>query len=138
MQGRNLGCSLSELILYLYRDTLLPELFELLGEELGLEFVQMFGGLRIEVPSYQKVLELERDLDIYESLCYLNSQQTVRNLAQKYSVTEVWIRELYKNMRRKYPTIQRFVEKARSSQPVRVTTRRLPQKDIHEIKERKE
>lgn len=133
MQPGILNCRLQELILYQYRDTLMPELFDLLGEDLVLKFIQQFGGLKLEVPSFQKVLDLKRDLDVYQTLSSSNNEKSVRILAEKYGVTEVWIRELYKGMMFKYPKIKAFVERVRSKEPVWLTTRRNPGRHRHEI-----
>lgn len=124
MSRKNLGCELTDLIHYLYRDTIAPELFELFGEDLALEFIQIFGGTMMKVPSYKRVLELQRNIEIYEALCYAYSSDTIKRLAQTYGVTEVWIKKLYSLMRHKYPKIYDFMKNIRDSKPVNVTTRR--------------
>lgn len=133
MQSGILSYRLQELILYQHRDTLMPELFDLLGEDLAVKFIQHFGGLKLEVPSFQKVLDLQRDLDVYHTLSSSNNEKSIRILAEKYGVTEVWIRELFKGMVFKYPKIREFVERVRNKEPVWLTTKRNPRRHLDEI-----
>lgn len=121
---RNLGCELRDLIYFLYEDTLIPDLFDILGEDLAVQFVKVFGGMKIEVPSFNKVLELQRNIEIYENLSYINNEETVKAIADRYGITNVWVREIFRSMKKKYPEIEKFIQKMNEERKVRVTTKR--------------
>lgn len=116
--------SLKEMFYYVYNNTLIPELFELLGEDLAVEFIQVFSGAKVAVPNYRKVMNLQRNLEIYETLSSAPGDFAVQELAKKYGVTEVWIREINRNMKIEHLKIQKFLEKLRSREKLRVTTKR--------------
>lgn len=134
MQNATTECGLKELIYYLYRNTLLPDLYEVLGEENTLKLVMVFGGMKIAIPSMKEINDLKRNLDIFETLSYSQSLETVKLLADKYEVTEVWIRAVYKKMHREYPRIVANMKAIKASPPVEITTRRNP---VHEEKSHK-
>lgn len=129
MEDRPLDFSVKDLVHYLYRDTLVPELFELLGEELTLEVIQVFGGTKIIVPSYKKFIDMRRNLEIYESMSLCNTGQVATFLAKKYDITEVWVRELYDLMKREVRKIREFVESSKSNLKINVTTERNPRSE---------
>lgn len=131
MQNPTTECGLKELIFYLYRNTLLPDLYEVLGEEHTLKLAMVFGGMKIAIPSMKELNDLKRNLDIFETLSYSQSLETVRLLADKYEVTEVWVRAVYKKMHREYPRIMANMQSIKVNPPVRITTRRNP---VHEQK----
>lgn len=116
--------SLKEMFYYAFNNSLIPELFELLGEELAVEFIQVFSGAKLAVPNYRKVLNLRRNLEIYETLSAQPGDFAVQELAKKYKVTEVWIREINRNMKIEHLKIQKFLEKMRAREKLRVTTKR--------------
>ncbi len=126
MESKFPELGLKELIFYLYQDTLLPELYDLLGEEETLKLVLVFGGMKIAIPSMKEINDLKRNIDIFLSLSYSQSHETLRFLADKYDVTDVWIRALYKKMHREYPKIMQQLQELRAMDPVHVTTRRNP------------
>ncbi|MBI4237556.1 MAG: hypothetical protein HY696_03950 [Deltaproteobacteria bacterium] len=123
---------LKELIFYLYRDTLLPEMYDLLGEEETLKLVLVFGGMKISIPSMKEINDLKRNIDVFLSLSYSQGHETLRFLADKYEVTEVWIRAVYKKMHREYPKILQHLRELSAMDPVHITTRRNP---VHGNKE---
>lgn len=116
--------SLRQMIYYLYRDTLLPEIYEELGEQTTIKLISIFGGVKITVPSYTKIKELKRNIDIYETLCHAQGKETVRILAYKYGVSEVWIRSVFKKMRREYSRIIEFMEMIDNPKKVTISTKR--------------
>ena len=126
MESKFPELGLKELIFYLYRDTLLPELYDLLGEEETLKVALVFGGMKIAIPSMKEINDLKRNIDIFLSFSYSQSHETLRFLADKYDVTEVWIRAVYKKMHREYPKILRHLKELGAMTPVNITTRRNP------------
>lgn len=116
---------LENVLEYLYADTILPELHAALGTDCTYKLLAIFGGMKITVPSYNRIKEFKRNVDIYEALCYSNCKDTIRMLADKYDVTEVWVRSIFKRMRREYPRMMDFMMHQRDS-VVNVTTRRKP------------
>lgn len=118
------GMSFKDMIHILYRETIIPEIYGMLGEDATLTLIQVFGGLKVQIPSYKEIKDLKRDIDIYESLSYAQGEETVRFLAKKYEVTETWVQSIYKKMHREYPKIKASLEEFRNPETVRITTRR--------------
>lgn len=112
------------LVSWLYKDSILPEFLQLFGEEITMDVLRVFGGMRIQIPSYKKVLDLKRDIDIYECLSYVNSLETVRSLAKKYDISEIWVNTLFKTMKRQYPKIVKFMETMEKGETIVVTSKR--------------
>lgn len=129
MENRPLDFGVKELALYIYRDTLVPELFELLGEELTMELIQIFGGTRIVIPPYKKFLDMKRNLEIYESMSVCNSNQVITSLAKKYEITEVWVRELYDLMKRQVNSIREYLDSSKKNGNLNITTERNPRRE---------
>ncbi len=132
MESKFPELGLKELIFYLYRDTLLPEMYDLLGEEETLKLVLVFGGMKISIPSMKEINDLKRNIDVFLSLSYSQGHETLQFLADKYEVTDVWIRAVYKKMHREYPKILQHLQELRAMDPVHITTRRNP---VHGSKE---
>lgn len=126
MEDRLIDIGVKELVSYIYRDTLVPDLFELLGEEQTMEVIQVFGGTKINIPPYKKFVDMRRNLEIFETLAACNCPETKRSLADKYHITEVWVEELYKIMKGEANKIRRFLEVSRQNQKIEVTTQRQP------------
>ncbi len=124
MVRTRLDFGLKQMIYYLYRDTLLPEIYEEIGEEDTLKLISIFGGVKLTIPSYTKIKELKRNIDIYETICHAQCNETVRLLADKYEVTPVWIRAIFKKMRREYPRIIKFMEVIEEPSEVTISTKR--------------
>jgi len=129
MENRPLDFGVKELALYIYRDSLVPELFELLGEELTMELIQIFGGTRIVIPPYKKFLDMKRNLEIYESMSVCNSNQVITSLAKKYEITEVWVRELYDLMKRQVNSIREYLDSSKKNGNLNITTERNPRRE---------
>lgn len=121
---KRLDFSLRQMIYYLYRDTLLPEIYEELGEAATLKLISIFGGVKFTIPSYSKIKELKRNIDVYETLCHAQGKETVRLLAYKYGVSEVWIRSVFRKMRTEYSKIMDFMEKMDRPKRIRISTQR--------------
>lgn len=134
MQNK-LEFQLTELINYIYKDTILPELFEIIGEEETLKLIQIFGGMSIKIPSYKKILDLKRNIEIYETLAYASSSSSVKLLAQKYNITEIWVCNICRMMRLEYPKIQKFLKENSKDTVVTITTRRNP-RNVKSISEK--
>lgn len=123
--SKGLRIDLGDMISFLYQDTLVPEIFDVFGEEVGLKFLMIFGGTTVTFPAYKKVLDLKRNLDIYNELEKEHDQECVQRLAKKYNISDVWVRELYATSKENFKKIEEFL-KERSEQYVLVTTKRGP------------
>jgi len=75
------------------RKTLIPELYEVFGNQHLMLFLDLFAGTRIEVPSRDLILTALRDADIYSTLT--GHKDTVRGLATKYGVAEHQVADAY-------------------------------------------
>lgn len=124
--------SLKQLIYYIYEETVLPEMFDLLGEESMKKLILVFGGLKITIPTYKEIKDLKRNIDIYKTLSYSQSSETVQFLAEKYNVTTSWIHLIFKKMRREYSKILDSIEKVEQPEKVRITTKRKQNLKTHE------
>lgn len=121
--SKRLRIDLSDMIAFLYQDTLVPEIFEVFGEEVGLKFLMLFGGTTVTFPAYKKVLDLKRNLDIYNEMNRNPDQECVQRLAKKYNISDVWVRELYASSKDSFTKLEDFL-KERSEGFVMVTTKR--------------
>jgi hypothetical protein len=75
-----------DLLLRRLTGTLLPELYEVFGEKL-VEFIAIFGGKKIEVPSIQTIEDAVRDADIFNALSGATKQDSLeiyQRLQEKY------------------------------------------------------
>lgn len=117
---------LKELILYTYQSSLVPEIFDLLGEEKAIEFLRIFGGLKIDVPKYQEITELARSLDIYETLNVIHTQETTFQLAERYKIPYQLVQNIYRSMKSAYPKVAQFAAAIGRGKRVLVTTKRKP------------
>ena len=75
------------------RKTLIPELYEVFGNQHLMLFLDLFAGTRFDVPSRDLILTALRDADIYVRLAA--HKDTVRGLATKYGVEEHRVADAY-------------------------------------------
>jgi Mor family transcriptional regulator len=75
------------------RKTLIPELYEVFGNEHLMLFLDLFAGTRFEVPSRDLILAALRDADIYVRLAA--NKDSVRSLATKYGLEEHRVADAY-------------------------------------------
>ena len=75
------------------RNTLIPELYEVFGDQQLMRFLDLFAGVRFEVPSRDLILTALRDADIYATLAA--NKNTVRGLATQYGVEEHRVADAY-------------------------------------------
>ena len=68
------------------RKTLIPELYEVFGNQHLMLFLDLFAGTRFEVPSRDLILTALRDADIYATLAA--HKDTAAGLARKYGLAE--------------------------------------------------
>lgn len=71
--------------------SLLPELYDVFGEENLMKFLDIFAGNTIKVPSKKKFASAIQKIDIYNRLENKN-KPTIISLAQEYEVSEEYIR----------------------------------------------
>jgi hypothetical protein len=75
------------------RKTLIPELYEVFGDQHLMRFLDLFAGTRFEVPSRDLILTAVRDADIYATLAA--HKATVGGLATKYGLEEHRVSDAY-------------------------------------------
>lgn len=120
---KKLTYELEDLLYYLYPETLIPELFDSLGADAALNFIEVFSDTTVKVPSYKKIRDLERNIEIYENLAYVPGESTEKTLCKKYGLGIDFIRRVYRRMRSEYPRIERFLMRERKKTPIRITTK---------------
>ena len=71
----------------------IPEMFADIVEEKGIEWLkhlsQMFGGINLYIPVYEKLLEKAKLRCIYAEY---NAGTTYKDLAKKHRMSEAWLR----------------------------------------------
>lgn len=82
-----------------YNRTLLPELVEIFGLELTERLADIFGGMKIFIPSKHKLDEIKQDLEIFNEMCYCNSETVIDSLAKRYKIAPSRILNTYRSMR---------------------------------------
>lgn len=78
--------NIEHVIAYSFQDSLFPEIIECFGLERAVQFVKIFGGTTIEVPSADAIQHAMRDFDIYQRLKVVQENRVdVDNLLKKMS-----------------------------------------------------
>lgn len=60
--------NIEHVVAFAFQDSLFPEIIECFGLEKAIQFVKIFGGTAIEVPSAASIQYTMRDFDIYQQL----------------------------------------------------------------------
>lgn len=74
------------------RETLLPDILEVVGHDALLKFLDVFAGMTITVPSRDVLVQLARDADIYARY----RADNVHTLATDHELTDDQVREIYR------------------------------------------
>lgn len=89
---------LNTLLLVLLADeeySLLPELYQIFGEETLLEFLDVFGGVELKVPRRNHLLRSIRDVAIYHRLEKSNKPTVVNELASEYDISPETVKRIH-------------------------------------------
>jgi RNA polymerase sigma factor (sigma-70 family) len=89
-----------------YRNTLVPELRQLLGERSFEKLIHYFGGLSISIPSLDQINSIDRDLAILKALA--QDWTCGPELSKKYGISPEGIKAVYKNCLHKLHTDQDY------------------------------
>jgi len=81
------------------RYTLLPELKRFLGKEKFLEFLELFSGSFIKVPSDKDLARWLRDYNIYKRLSGTRGSIAVEEFAKQYHISTERVRHIYMEVR---------------------------------------
>jgi len=74
------------------RETLLPDILEVVGHERLLKFLDIFAGMSITVPSRDVLIQFVRDADIYVRF----RPDTAPALAKEHGLEVEQVREIYR------------------------------------------
>lgn len=85
------------LFVHVTKETILPEVLEIFGNDLALKFLDIFAGTTIEVPDRDFIVSIIRDADVYNSL--EKKKSTVKLLAKRYDVSEPKISDIYNSVK---------------------------------------
>lgn len=124
MKEQNSSFNLQQLINYVYEGTVLPEMFDLLGEEAMQKLILVFGGLKVSIPSYKEIKDLKRNFDIFETLSHSDGHETIKLLASKYNITTSWVHIIFKKMKKEHSKILHSIQNNQNPELVRITTKR--------------
>jgi len=95
------------MLIYLSRHSLMPELYELLGQSKFIQFVELFGGTNLHVPSKEDLREALRDAHIYTELRDdQHNLEKTRALGDKYSLTTAGVRKIFERVQTEFMSIE--------------------------------
>ena len=83
------------------KNTFLPDLYDLLGEDRTLEMMEVFAGQTIEFPSVARIEELTRDVEIFvriQSAPKKKRSSVIRDLADTKDLRISQVRRLHSRM----------------------------------------
>jgi hypothetical protein len=76
-------------LLHYSQHNILPELYEIFGEESLLKFLDLFSGMTIKVPSHDQLSLIIRDVNIYIRLSRADKKaDLIRELMSEYGIEE--------------------------------------------------
>ena len=85
-------------LLRISHTSVLPELYEVFGTETLLEFLDIFGGVTVEVPSREILENAIRDTFIFFQLdtCEDSEKSDVeKDLSDRYGITKLQVKHIY-------------------------------------------
>ena len=88
-------------LLRISHTSVLPELYEVFGTETLLEFLDIFGGVTVEVPSREILENAIRDTFIFFQLdtCEDSEKSDVeKDLSDRYGITKLQVKHIYQDM----------------------------------------
>jgi hypothetical protein len=107
-----------------YKSTLFPELLEYFGLQKMLQFVKVFGGMRIKCPKWNEVRAIVRDVEIYNALRPNPSSKRVKTLlSKKHSLAASEVGKIFYRMHDKMLDFRKCTD-AGDYLDVRVTDKR--------------
>lgn len=86
-----------ELALSVVKRSLLPEVYEEVGYEATMRFVEIFGGTSLRVPTMSELERAVRDVDIYETM--RRNTRSVSKLASKYKIPSDRVEQIYDRLK---------------------------------------
>lgn len=76
--------------------TLLPELYEVIGPDKLVRFMELFGGTTIKVPDRDKLCEAAMAIDIFSRCSVAAHRSTaIERMAEEYELPEARVLEIY-------------------------------------------
>lgn len=77
--------------------TLLPEIYEVFGQESLIRFLEIFGGTTIVVPPREAIYETARAIDIFTRVYNTGHRSTtITRLAEEYDISEEMVTSIFK------------------------------------------
>jgi hypothetical protein len=91
-------------LLRIGRCSILPELYEVFGQEKLLKFLDIFSGTTVEVPSRALLEHAVRDTYIYVSIRKVEynggaRSEVIKTLARRYGISDDRVRSIYLEMK---------------------------------------
>ena len=78
--------------------TLIPELYEIFGHDKLLDFLELFAGTTIKVPSRDVLARAIRDVYVYVLLSREDNPDNVSFLAKRYEIDRDTVRQIFQEM----------------------------------------
>lgn len=84
--------------------TILPELYEIFGQDNLLKFLDIFSGVNVQIPSRSALEHAVRDTYIFMSIkrlenCSASRAEMIKTLARRYSISDDRVRSIFLEMR---------------------------------------
>lgn len=87
--------ALEIVLLYRFSETLLPEIFDVIGKEKFIEFLSVFSGMTVKVPDLEELKKAIRDTSIFLEV---SKGTDMRRLELEYDMKESEIMAIYKEV----------------------------------------
>ena len=85
-----------ELVLSQLKRSLLPEVYDLVGGDTTIEFIRLFGGTNLRVPTMTELNRIVRDNEIFEALN--KNPRSLERLSKKYNLGKDRVEQIYERM----------------------------------------
>lgn len=83
---------LNRILLHRWKNTLLPELLEILGEEKFLKTIAIMGGLKFSFPTIADLNKAKQELEI---ISLAESGLSFSEIAERLKLSETWVKKVY-------------------------------------------
>lgn len=78
--------------------TLLPELYEVIGGDRLVKFLEIFGGTTIQIPPRDEIINAARSIDIFTRISTTGHRSTmITRLSEEYDITEDMVMSIFRD-----------------------------------------
>ena len=88
------------ILLYMGSESILPEIYEVVGTERLAKFLEIFGGMTVRVPDREVFRKAARDVSIFVA-CKSGSKKLMSDLCREYDLSMSQLESIYKDANEK-------------------------------------